>query len=172
MMKGACILAIGVLLLGCAGGPAGASFVCLNGSLAEDLGNCAGAKLADEGNMSKECRISPGISCSARLSREGYLSLRVKNSLPGEVVVTGLYCSSRAYDVRALPSQEWTNMNISIPQGGSADLVQVPCRNEAGENRQFAQNESFRGALFLRHYFLITPEEVRIAAGELELTAQ
>ncbi|MEM3030779.1 MAG: hypothetical protein QXH27_03535 [Candidatus Micrarchaeia archaeon] len=167
------VLAAGVALLGCAGGPAGAAFVCLNGSFAESLEECAGANatLADE-NASRECLLPPGLACSARLSKDGYLALRVKNTLPGEVVVTGLYCSSKARDVRLLPETEWTKLNRSIPQGGAADLAPVPCRNEAGENRQFAANESFSGALYFRHHFTITPEEIRIAAGKVEINAQ
>lgn len=167
-MRGlAAVLLLGILL-GCTGAPQG-SFVCLNGSLADSLSECAG--VADK-NISQECLLPPGLSCSAKLSTDGYLTLRVRNAMPGEIVVTGLYCSSKARDVRLLPAAEWTKMNKSIPQAGATDLVPVPCRNEAGENRQFNTNESFEGVLFIRHHFTIMPEEVRIAVGELQLKAQ
>jgi hypothetical protein len=160
------------LFLGCTGGAASAKFVCMNGSLADDLSGCVGA-VAQPSNASTGCSLALGLSCmEPSLSKDGYLSLKVKNALPGEVKVTGVYCTQDAFkDVRALSPQEWTNLNKTIAQGAVVDLVPVPCRNAAGENQQFAQNDSFKGRLFIRHYFTITPEEQRIALGDIELNA-
>ena len=169
--KTALLLIPALLLLSGCSGRTGINYVCLDGELASDLADCKPVKTPAN---SSGCILSAGISCaSAKLSKDGYLALKIKNDLPGEIAVTGVYCTENAEkDARIVPQTEWTNLNRTIPQGASADLVLVPCRNANGLNQQFDENQSFSGSVYLKHYFTITPDEERIALGELDLQAK